>query len=162
MRECPGRACGWGYTGADSQTSFCKRRLDIRQQPRLSTEQVCCSGDVDEDAIRRIERTPRAPALRPHGKLFKRGKIARQIGRCSLDRRAQSARISEHHAFACTSIVASLVHRMDARPVCSFSDKNCGVSISALPRLPTAALRRERQPPAIDRQSGAPNGEDTA
>ena len=153
MRQRPGHSrCGC-ERGAHGEAARGKSRSDIPQQSFLAAEQVGGAGDIDQQTVGRIERAPRPPALRPQGELLEASKIARRVGGDSGKIRAQRARVGEQHADARARGKACIIGRGDARAMGCLEDQRGGGGIG---------LRRGRAPPAIDRQSGEPDGQDPA
>jgi hypothetical protein len=79
-------------------------------------------------------------------------------GRDSGQLRAQRARVGEQHSGPRARYQPGIIGRSNARPMRGVGDQRGrrGFGISA---RSTGSLRRERAPPAIDRQSGEPDGQ---
>ena len=117
---------------------------------------------IDEQAIGRIKRAPRAPALRPHGKLLKAREITRRIGRRGLEVRIKCARIGEHHAHPCAHAGTAVVYRINTRAMSGLGDEGGWRFALTFIRAPLfslspARLNPSRQLPAIDRKLRAPD-----
>ena len=144
--------------GAHAQPKRAKGTGDIGEQALLAAPQMRRASDVNQHTIGRVERAPRPPALRPQGELLQRRKIARRVGRDSGQLRAQRARVGEQHSGPRARYQPGIIGRSNARPMRGVGDQRGrrGFGISA---RSTGSLRRERAPPAIDRQSGEPDGQ---
>ena len=153
MRQGPSRARRRRYRAAHRQLARRKGGFDIGDKPRLPTKKVCHRADIDDYPVWCVARAPRPPALRPHSKLFQKGEIARWIGRDRFKSRAHSARVGQGRANVRAAFARGVVQRFDAGTMRGLCDQGDGFSVRAI-----AAFKPLREPPAIDRQSRAPNG----
>ncbi len=153
MRQRPSCPGGGREGGAGGEATLREGGGDILEQPFLAPEQVRRAGDIDQQAIGRVERAPRPPALRPQGELLEAREIARRVAGDRSKIGAQRARVGEQHSGARARREPGVVGGGDARAVGGLEDQRGGGAIG---------LRRGRAPPAIDRQSGEPDGQDPA
>ncbi len=80
MRQSPRCPCSRRKRYASAKASPGESMGGIGKQRMLPAEQVRDPGGIDQQAIGRIERAPRPPALCPQRQAFKEGKVARGIG----------------------------------------------------------------------------------
>jgi hypothetical protein len=149
----PGRPGSGRERGAHAEPACVQGAGDIGEQALLTAPQMRRSGDIDQHAIGRIKRAPRPPALRPQRELLQRGKIARRIGWHRSKFRAERARIGEQHSGPRACDQPGIIGCGNARAMRGLDDERGRGGLGG-----SLSVRRERAPPAIDRQSGEPDG----
>ena len=88
----------WRERGARGKSLCCKRGDDLGEQRALAAEQMRCAADIEEHAVRGIERRERREAPAPIGNSREELGFRARVGFGNFERRQHGARIGERHA----------------------------------------------------------------
>ena len=99
-----------GDRGARLQPARPKPPHEIARERLLAAEQMRAAGDVEQQAVRRIEPDQRRIAVAPVGDRFEQREIRALVGLHDRDRRMHRARIRERHAGAQAERRRGVVH----------------------------------------------------
>ena len=97
-RDAPGAADRVGDRDAGAQTLLREPRDQIAGERRLAAEQMRAAGDVEQQAIRRIEADQRRIAVAPVGDGFEQTPVGLRIGVHDRQLRIHGAGVGEPHA----------------------------------------------------------------
>ena len=97
-RDAPGAADRVGNRDAGAQALLREPRDQIAGERRFAAEQMRAAGDVEQQAIRRIEADQRRVAVAPVGDGFEQAPVGLRIGVHDRQRRIHGAGVGEPHA----------------------------------------------------------------
>ena len=128
MRQRPGGAGSGSDGAAHFKTLTRETAEEIGEERRLAIvivatrEEMRAAGNIEEQAMRRIERDERRIAVAPVGELFEKRMVGRLVGLLNAQIGNSAARIGEAHAQADSSPLGILVDRDDAQRVLDLCD----------------------------------------
>ena len=128
MRKRPGGAGSGGDRAAHFKTLRERRRRQIGEEGRLAIviiamrEQMRAAGNIEEQAIRRVERDERRIAVAPVSELFEERVVGRLVGLDNDEVGNGATRIGETHAQADASPFGIPVEGDDAQRVLDLGD----------------------------------------
>ena len=99
-----------GDRDARLQPALAQPPHQIARERRLAAEQMRAAGDVEQQAVRRIEPDQRRVAVAPVGDRFEQRDVGARVGLRDRDRRMHRARIRERHAGAQAERRRGVVH----------------------------------------------------
>ena len=119
-----------GDGGADGKTL---RGQHVAHQPHhrgLAAEQMHAAGDVEQQAVRGIERHQRREAIAPTGDGVQRADIGGFVGVEHFQLRTDGAGIGERQAYIKTEPRGRVVERKNLQCVVLLGDDDAGISVS--------------------------------
>ena len=125
---------GAGDRGADGKAAPRQRAADDLHQRGLAAEQMGAAGDVEEQAMRRIERHQRREAVAPVGDVVQRFGVGGFIGIEHRQFRADGAGIGERQADRKAGARRRVVERMNLQRVVLLGDDDAGYVVIFSPR----------------------------
>ncbi len=97
-RDAPGAADRVGDRDAGAQALLREPRDQIARERRFAAEQMRAAGDVEEQAVRRIEADQRRVAVAPVGDIFEQAPVGLRIGLHHRQLRIPGAGVGQPHA----------------------------------------------------------------
>lgn len=148
---------GAGDGGADRKTL---RGQHVAQEPHhrgLAAEQMHAAGNVEQQAVRGIQRHQRREAIAPAGDGVQRLGVGGCIGIVHLQLRADGAGIGERQADIEAAMRGRIVERVNLQRVVLPGDDDAGLIVSR-----RGVALRALALDAVDRKARQPQAEDTA
>jgi hypothetical protein len=114
MCDAPGAAGGVGDRGAGVQVLGGEASQQVAAQRKLTAEQMSAAGDVEHEAVRRIEADQRRVAVAPVGDDIEQPAVRRRIAGGDDKGGKHGAGIGERHAGPQAETLRRIVHGHDA------------------------------------------------